>query len=397
MKLSTFIVGASALAIANPTKRASGLRWLGANEAGAEFGSNIPGTLGTDYTWPDPNAIDLLIADGMNLFRVPFMMERLSPDAVDGKFSAAYLQSLVSTITHITGKGAWAVVDPHNYGRYKNTLLAPATFQTFWANVAQNFVNNDHVIFDTNNEYNSMDNSLVVQLNQAAINGIRSAGATSQYIFVEGNAWSGSYSWVANNDGMKVLTDPSNKIIFEMHNYFNSDASSSSVCISSTIGSERLVTATQWLRANNKIGVIGEFSGYGDATCKAAVQDFLQYLSANSDVWTGALWWAAGPWWGSGEYSYEPPTGPAYLNYKSILKPFIPGSASSPPTTSTILSTSKPPQSTTVSPPTSTAVPTGGSCSSKWGQCGGQGWTGPSCCQAGSVCTFSNNWYSQCL
>ena len=31
----------------------------------------------------------------------------------------------------------------------------------------------------------------------------------------------------------------------------------------------------------------------------------------------------------------------------------------------------------------------------KWGQCGGQGWTGPTSCVAGSTCTFSNDWYSQ--
>ncbi|KAF9036210.1 beta-1,4-endoxylanase [Panaeolus papilionaceus] len=32
-----------------------------------------------------------------------------------------------------------------------------------------------------------------------------------------------------------------------------------------------------------------------------------------------------------------------------------------------------------------------------WGQCGGQGWTGPTTCVSGSVCTYSNPWYSQCL
>ncbi|KAJ7109575.1 glycoside hydrolase superfamily [Mycena crocata] len=31
------------------------------------------------------------------------------------------------------------------------------------------------------------------------------------------------------------------------------------------------------------------------------------------------------------------------------------------------------------------------------GQCGGQGWTGPTTCASGSVCTFSNPVYSQCL
>ncbi|KLO10825.1 endo-1,4-B-xylanase A [Schizopora paradoxa] len=32
-----------------------------------------------------------------------------------------------------------------------------------------------------------------------------------------------------------------------------------------------------------------------------------------------------------------------------------------------------------------------------WGQCGGIGWTGPTTCVSGSVCTVSNAYYSQCL
>jgi hypothetical protein len=36
------------------------------------------------------------------------------------------------------------------------------------------------------------------------------------------------------------------------------------------------------------------------------------------------------------------------------------------------------------------------SCSAVYGQCGGQGWTGATCCVA-STCTFSNQFYSQCL
>lgn len=36
-------------------------------------------------------------------------------------------------------------------------------------------------------------------------------------------------------------------------------------------------------------------------------------------------------------------------------------------------------------------------CSALWGQCGGQGWAGATCCAAGSTCTYSNPYYSQCL
>jgi len=49
-----------------------------------------------------------------------------------------------------------------------------------------------------------------------------------------------------------------------------------------------------------------------------------------------------------------------------------------------------PPQPTTTNNPP-------GNCAAKWGQCGGNGWTGPTCCQSGSTCTKSNDWYSQCI
>ncbi|KAH7104036.1 glycosyl hydrolase [Auriculariales sp. MPI-PUGE-AT-0066] len=47
---------------------------------------------------------------------------------------------------------------------------------------------------------------------------------------------------------------------------------------------------------------------------------------------------------------------------------------------------------------TTTTTSTGtGTCAAMWGQCGGTGWTGPTCCVSGSTCTYSNQYYSQCL
>lgn len=66
----------------------------------------------------------------------------------------------------------------------------------------------------------------------------------------------------------------------------------------------------------------------------------------------------------------------------------FPGTSTTPPPTAT----------TTTSGSATTSAPGGGSdCAAKFGQCGGQGWTGPKCCQSGSTCTYSNDWYSQCL
>lgn len=56
---------------------------------------------------------------------------------------------------------------------------------------------------------------------------------------------------------------------------------------------------------------------------------------------------------------------------------------------------------TTTSPgggTTSTTPPSsGGTGSAHWGQCGGQGWTGPTTCQSPYTCTSINPYYSQCL
>lgn len=151
---------------------------------------------------------------------------------------------------------------------------------------------------ELDNEYHTMDQTLVLNLNQAAIDAIRAAGATSQYIFPEGNSWTGAWTWTDVNDNMKQLTDPEDKLIYEMHQYLDSDGSGTSeACVSATIGKERVQAATQWLKDNNKKGFLGEFAGGANDVCKSAIQGMLTYMQENSDVWLGASWWAAGPWY----------------------------------------------------------------------------------------------------
>jgi endo-1,4-beta-xylanase len=60
---------------------------------------------------------------------------------------------------------------------------------------------------------------------------------------------------------------------------------------------------------------------------------------------------------------------------------------------STSSSTTKSSSSTTTTSGSSGST----SVAQRWGQCGGEGWTGPTACASGYTCTFSNDWYSQCL
>ncbi|KAL9619202.1 MAG: hypothetical protein Q9160_006137 [Pyrenula sp. 1 TL-2023] len=307
---------------AEKSKRVKNFQFFGVNESGAEFGQGkLPGVYNTDYTFPNTATIDTLISEGMNTFRIPILMERIAQGSMTASLNTQYLSQLTATVNHITGKGAYAIIDPHNFGRYNGAIItSTSNFGTFWRNLATPFKSNSRVIFDTNNEYHDMDESLVVNLNQAAINAIRAAGATSQYIFVEGNSYTGAWTWTQYNTAMVSLTDPQNKIIYEMHQYLDSDGSgTSATCVSSTIGQERLVAATQWLKANGKKAILGEFAGGVNSQCESAVRGMLQYMAANKDVWTGGLWWGAGPWWGNYIFGFEPTSGPAYSAYNPIL------------------------------------------------------------------------------
>jgi len=205
-----------------------------------------------------------------------------------------------------------------------------------------------------------MDQTLVLDLNQAAIDGIRAAGATTQYIFAEGNAYSGAWSWTTYNDNLSGLTDTEDKLIYEMHQYLDSDSSGTSeTCVSSTIGQERLEEATAWLKANSKKGFIGEFAGGVNSVCETAVEGMLAYMSENSDVWMGAEWWSAGPWWGTYMYSLEPTDGTAYSTYLPILeKYFVSGTSSASTSTAVAVAASTSSSSSSSSSSTSSASST---------------------------------------
>ncbi|KAH6845791.1 glycoside hydrolase family 5 protein [Chaetomium sp. MPI-CAGE-AT-0009] len=342
MKLLSILLGAvaasSALAApaskaptpATKEKRAGKFKFVGVNQSGAEFGKDtLPGQLGKHYTWPAKASIDTLIGQGMNTFRIPIMMERLIPSKMTGTVNATYSQGLTDIVSYITGKGAYAVIDPHNFGRYYEQVITDvAGFKAWWTTTAKMFSSNDKVIFDTNNEYHDMDDKLVFDLNQAAIDGIRGAGATSQLIFVEGNSWTGAWTWVSSGNGASLinLKDPSgdDKLVYEMHQYLDSDGSGTSeACVSRTIGQERVREATEWLKASGKRGILGETAGGANAQCIAALTGMLAYMADNADVWTGWLWWGGGPWWGTYMYSMEPPSGAGYSKVLPSLLPYF--------------------------------------------------------------------------
>lgn len=74
-------------------------------------------------------------------------------------------------------------------------------------------------------------------------------------------SYSGAWIWITsgNNDSIGSLTGRYEKVVYEMHQYLDSDGSGTSTsCLSGTIGAERAANAPAWLKANNKKGILGE-------------------------------------------------------------------------------------------------------------------------------------------
>jgi hypothetical protein len=86
----------SAFAAPQELEKRAGFTWTGVNVAGGEFGNkDLPGQLGKHYTWPEKGALDTLMNDGVNIFRVACMMERVVPTRMTGTVNETYFQGLL--------------------------------------------------------------------------------------------------------------------------------------------------------------------------------------------------------------------------------------------------------------------------------------------------------------
>jgi len=352
------------------------VQFAGVNLSGAEFGNNVPGTFNADYTYPTNSEVDYFVGKGMNVFRIPFLWERLQHSQF-ASFDQTEQGRLTSIINYITiSKGKYVLLDPHNYARYYGQVIGqsvPVTaFADFWTKLANLFKSNSKVIFGLMNEPNSMDSNLWAADAQAAILAIRATGATNM-ITVPGNGYTGAWSWTpanawygsANSLALASITDPLNNYVFEVHQYLDSDSSGTNAdCAGNNIGSQRVQSFTTWARQNGKKAILGEFGGGSSSTCLSAIDDLLNHLDSNTDVWVGWTWWSAGPWWGNYFLSIEPANGQDKPQMSSLLKHLPPSgpSSSSSSTTGRAQSTTGQPsttgrvQSTTAAPTTAVAT-----------------------------------------
>jgi endoglucanase len=298
-----------------PIGYASGtVQYRGVNLSGAEWGSGSFSVLDSSY-YPNATETAYFAGKNMNLIRFPFRWERLQR-SLNGAFDAIELAKIKTSVNYALQTGQYVVLDQHNSARYAvsgteylvgSSQVPISAFADFWGKLAAEYKNEPRVMFGLTNEPHDMKTSTLVSAYNAAIVAIRAAGATNT-VLVSGNGYSSASGWNSliyvdgefstNATHMLQVVDSTNNIVFEAHQYLDSNGSGAGTeCVSTTIGAERLATFTNWLKTNGKRGYLGEFGTPNTATCQSAVIGMLQHMKDNASVYFGWTWWAAGSKW----------------------------------------------------------------------------------------------------
>ncbi|KAB1066827.1 cellulase family glycosylhydrolase [Tamlana haliotis] len=292
---------------------------FGINLAGADFGSNMPGTFGVDYTYPTASELDYYKSKGLTLIRLPFKWERIQP-TLNGSLNLNELQRIKTVLNSAENRDMKVILDLHNYCRYKlngqemiigSSQLNITHIKDLWTKLAIEFKDYSNIwgYGIMNEPHDLLPNASWFDTAQDIINGIRTQDAQTS-IIVAGDSWSSAERWLQYSDNLKNLNDTSNKLIFEAHVYFDNDASGKydanydAEGAYPNIGIDRVAPFVNWLQANNLNGFVGEYGVPADDNrWLTALDNFLDYLSQNC---INGTYWAGGPWWGNYILSVEP-------------------------------------------------------------------------------------------
>jgi len=300
-----------------PTASPSGTGYRrGVSLAGAEFSEQaLPGTYGTDYTYPTAAELDYYQGKGLTLIRLPFRWERLQP-ALNAPLDSAELGRIDAVVVAARARNMQVILDVHNYARYYGEVIGSAAvpnaaFADFWRKLAGHYQGESAIwAYGLMNEPHDTG-GLWPAAAQAGADGIRAVDR-AHTLLVAGDCWSGAWSWQACNATLSV-SDPAHNIMYEAHQYFDADSSGTypqSYGASGaypTVGVDRVKPFVSWLEQHNARGFLGEYGvPDNDPRWLTVLDQFLSYLDSNG---IGGAYWAGGPWWGDYPLSVEPRNG----------------------------------------------------------------------------------------
>ncbi|TFY83404.1 hypothetical protein EWM64_g612 [Hericium alpestre] len=221
---------------------------------------------------------------------------------ISSTFFARYDATVQSALSASTSP--YVIIDLHNYARWNGAIIGQGgptndQFTSVWSQLAAKYANEPRIIFGIMNEPHDIPSIPDwADSVQAAINAIRAAGATSQYLLMPGSSYSSAQTLPTEAGPYLVkLTDPiggTDKLLFDVHKYLDSDNSGTHAdCVTNNV--DVLTTLVSWLQENgNRQAILSETGGGNTASCETDLGQELAFVKENSDSIVGFTVWAAG-------------------------------------------------------------------------------------------------------
>jgi len=257
---------------------------------------------------------------GMELIRYPFRWKRLQ-GTLGGPLDATELQRMKDAADLCAANGQMMIIDMHDYfswghssstaikiGETRNgTTVTEAHFRDVWTRIANEFKNHSAIYaYGLMNEP-ATDGPTWASAAQEALDGIRTVDS-STWILIGGHGSSKASKWPEKYQDEINVTDPSDRIMYEAHVYFDSNSSGTTYGSSTPTDEVFLARAfhfINWLQASGNRGYIGEFNvpkDYGQEWLDG-LESFMDVVISNG---LSATYWAGGSAWSSDNLYLHP-------------------------------------------------------------------------------------------
>ena len=306
---------------------------IGVNLASA-CGGSVHGKIGTEYFYPSFKDLYYFKSKGVRLFRFPFRWERIQHELNGELDFESDILEMKKVIAEAERLGMYVMIDMHNYCRYtingtKHTLgegvLTQEHMADVWKKLATEFKDYKNIWgYDIQNEPYGLQKGVWLNAAQAIINAIREVD-TKTAIVVEGESYASSSTWPTTGGHLIDLVDPADNLIFQAHCYFDLDKSGlykygdyDKEVRSSNQHISRLKPYVDWLKTNNKRGILGEFGvPRNDVRWLIMLDEVLAYLKENG---VSGTYWVAGTGYDNDHVSVQPKN----LNKDNVTSYFEP-------------------------------------------------------------------------
>ena len=230
--------------------------------------------------------------DHLNVFRLPVGWQYLVAHKVGGTLDPSFFGTYNTVMQACLKTGAYCILDIHNYARWNGAIIGQggpsnAQFASLWSQLAAKYATQSKVIFGIMNEPHDLTMVTWGVIVQAAVTAIRNAGAKSQMILLPGTNYAAAGGFVQNSapalSTVKDLDGTTSKLIYDIHQYLDSDGSGTHAeCVTDHV-SDNLVPLATYLRQNGRKAYLTETGGGNTQSCVTNICSELSYLNGNGN------------------------------------------------------------------------------------------------------------------